>query len=86
MWQWQHLEKSNDPSVYSEMRTAFAKLIRSGYESAPGPEAVTKVVMRALSSSRPKARYAVGSDARMMIPMKRLFSDGLFDRMLDAQF
>lgn len=80
------LEKSDDPAVYHEMRVSFAKIIRNGYENAPGPEVVVDQVYKAITANNPKARYAAGRDAKMFITMKGLLNDGLFDRMVAMQF
>jgi NAD(P)-dependent dehydrogenase (short-subunit alcohol dehydrogenase family) len=80
------LSECNDPECYDNMRTGFAKIIRSGYEGAPGPEVVVRQVYKAITARNPQARYAAGNDAKMYITMKGLLSDGLFDRMVESQF
>jgi NAD(P)-dependent dehydrogenase (short-subunit alcohol dehydrogenase family) len=80
------LEKSNDPKVYDDIKTGFAKIIRNGYSSAPGPEVVVAQVNKALNARNPKPRYIAGRDARMNIAMKGMFSDVLWDRMVESMF
>ena len=79
------LNECSDPECYEDVRASFAKIIRSGYQSAPGPEVVVREVYKAITARNPKARYAAGRDAKMFIAMKGLLSDGLFDRMVASQ-
>ena len=79
------LEKSNDPAVYQDLRAGFSRLIRRGFVSAPGPEAVVKEVNKALSSNHPKARYAAGRDSKMFIAAKNILSDRIVDQVVASQ-
>jgi NADP-dependent 3-hydroxy acid dehydrogenase YdfG len=51
-----------------------------------GPEAVAKVIARALESRRPKARYTVTPSASLAIAQRRLVSDRMWDRAMRTQF
>lgn len=73
------LNKSNDPAAYQDLREGFSKLIRRGFASAPGPEAVVKEINKALSSNHPKARYAAGRDSKLFIFAKSILSDRMVD-------
>jgi NAD(P)-dependent dehydrogenase (short-subunit alcohol dehydrogenase family) len=79
------LKKSNDPDEYQDLLEGFSRLIRRGFASAPGPEAVVKEVNKALSSNHPKARYAAGRDSKMFIFAKSLLSDSIVDRVVAGQ-
>ncbi len=50
------------------------------------PEVVAKVVAKALSSSRPKARYTVTPSAKLAIAQRRITPDRLWDLSMRAQF
>jgi short-subunit dehydrogenase len=50
------------------------------------PEAVAKVVERALTRSRPRARYTVTPSAKLTIAQRRLVPDRLWDAMMNSQF
>ena len=45
------------------------------------PEAVAKVIGRALGRRRPRTRYLVGTDAKIMRRMNGVLSDRTFDRL-----
>jgi len=50
------------------------------------PEAVAKVIERALTKARPKPRYTVTISAPASIATRRLLSDRTWDRAMRAQF
>jgi NADP-dependent 3-hydroxy acid dehydrogenase YdfG len=50
------------------------------------PEAVAKVVLKALTASRPRARYTVTPSAKLAITQRRLTPDRLWDLGMRAQF
>jgi NAD(P)-dependent dehydrogenase (short-subunit alcohol dehydrogenase family) len=55
-----------------------------GYEhetNGSPPELVAAAVHRALTAWRPRSRYLVGKDARLMAALPRLLPDGLLDRL-----
>jgi NAD(P)-dependent dehydrogenase (short-subunit alcohol dehydrogenase family) len=79
------LAECDDPECYTDVRNGFSKVIRSGYESAPGPQVVVDAVYKAITARNPRARYTAGRDAAMFVAMKGLLSDGLFDRVVASQ-
>lgn len=48
------------------------------------PEAVARAVYRALTEKRPRTRYFVGSDAHTINVLRRVLSDPMFDRLINA--
>lgn len=54
--------------------------------SLPDPAVISDLVVRALRSRQPRARYAGGFRARPMLFLKRWLSDRSFDRLLAATF
>jgi hypothetical protein len=62
------------------------------YESGPlarlggGPEVVAKAIEQAIVSPSPKARRRVTPSAHLLLGLRRLMSDGLWDRFLATQF
>ncbi len=77
---------------YASFNASVAQATRDGYEKGPlarlggGPEAVAKAIERAITSDTPKIRYRVTPSARLLIRLRRLMTDGLWDRMLARRF
>lgn len=65
------------PDLEAALRTAT----RTG-ERGASPERVARTVERALSAPRPRARYVVGADARMMILLQEVLPTRAFDALM----
>lgn len=77
--------------AYARFNPAVAKATKKVYEGplsrlGAGPEAVAETIERAISSSRPRARYPVTPSARIMMVQRRLMPDRLWDTVMRAQF
>ncbi|MFG2818168.1 SDR family NAD(P)-dependent oxidoreductase [Kitasatospora sp. NPDC048365] len=80
-----------DPAdPYGSFRTRLADMYahqaftrRSGAVPA---EAATKVIVRAATAARPRARYAIGALARSTMLAKRLLPDAAFDALMRRSF
>lgn len=70
---------------YSDIYSAIEAQMQAAYEGAGAdPIAVARAIVRAATDKRPKLRYLVGADARMMTMMWRLLPARVFESMLDA--
>jgi NAD(P)-dependent dehydrogenase (short-subunit alcohol dehydrogenase family) len=66
-----------DPSAspYGERIRRCETVIRESLPKAPGPDAVARVVEKALTARRPRVRYPVGPDSRLVPLGRRLLPD-----------
>jgi NAD(P)-dependent dehydrogenase (short-subunit alcohol dehydrogenase family) len=83
--------KPADDPAYAEFNAAVAKNTVGAYEGGmsklgAGPEAVAKVIERAITARRPKPRYVVTASARVMIGLHGVMTDRTWDRFLSSQF
>lgn len=62
-------------SPYASPRARCARVVRASLPKAPGPEIVAAVVWRALTARRPRVRYTVGPDSRLVPLGRRLLPD-----------
>ena len=65
--------------VDSDSGMALAKL-------GGGPDAVAKVVEKAITARKPSIRYRVTPSAHLAIGQRRLMTAGMWDAMLRTQF
>lgn len=72
--------RNNDPSDYDWLKKGLAKVYADGFKSATSAEAAAAVIVRAAEASRPRLRYRVGRDAKMVLTLQNLFSARLLDR------
>jgi NAD(P)-dependent dehydrogenase (short-subunit alcohol dehydrogenase family) len=78
-------------SPYAKFNSVLAQRIKEAYEGpmarfAAEPEAVARVVERAITASRPKTRYPVTFAARFLMGLRRWLPDRGFDAFLRTQF
>src|SRR4030095_2402702 len=74
-------------SDYAAFREVLKQQIRNAYEGpmgafAVGPEAVAKVIEKAITVRRPRTRYVITMGARTLIGLRRWLPDRAFDAML----
>jgi NAD(P)-dependent dehydrogenase (short-subunit alcohol dehydrogenase family) len=67
--------------AYGHVPAAMEKVLRDTARRGVPPELVAETIERALTERRVKARYVVGRDARVMLAVKRLLPDLVFDRI-----
>jgi NAD(P)-dependent dehydrogenase (short-subunit alcohol dehydrogenase family) len=82
----------NGGTEYAAFRGALKEQIRNAYEgpmgklASVGPEAVAKVIERAITAERPRTRYLVTAGAKMLVRLRRWLPDRAFDAFLRTQF
>ncbi|MFL5846557.1 MAG: SDR family NAD(P)-dependent oxidoreductase [Solirubrobacteraceae bacterium] len=80
-----------DGGAYGDFNSAVAKATTDAYSGpmaklGAGPEAVAKVVERAINARRPRTRYRVTPSAKILLNVRRLSTDRAWDRMVKGQF
>ncbi len=73
-------------SAYRERQARCEQTIRESLPKAPKPAIVADAVAQALTSRRPKLRYAVGNEARLVGLGKRLLSDRMNLKLIRDHF
>lgn len=71
--------------LYGAALEKFKKVIQDTAERGIPPEKVAKAIAHALESSRPKARYLVGLDAKLQARLKPLVPTTVLDRIVARQ-
>jgi NAD(P)-dependent dehydrogenase (short-subunit alcohol dehydrogenase family) len=67
--------------AYGHVPAAMGKVLEDTARRGVPPEQVAETIEKALTSSRMKSRYVVGTDAKVMLLVKRLLPDLVFDRV-----
>jgi NAD(P)-dependent dehydrogenase (short-subunit alcohol dehydrogenase family) len=67
--------------AYGHVPAAMGKVLEDTAKRGVPPEQVAETIEKALTSQRMKARYVVGTDAKVMLLVKRLLPDLVFDRV-----
>jgi NAD(P)-dependent dehydrogenase (short-subunit alcohol dehydrogenase family) len=84
-------EGTSEDGPYARFNRQVAEKTVEAYEGpmarlAAGPEAVAKVIERAITSRRPKPRYMVTAGARVLLATRRALPDRGWDAMMRAQY
>lgn len=75
--------------AYADFRVALAEMYRRSFRRrnlAVPVETAARTVVRAATTGRPRARYAIGVIARGTIIAKRVLPDPIFDAVVRSQF
>jgi NAD(P)-dependent dehydrogenase (short-subunit alcohol dehydrogenase family) len=80
-----------DGGAYAGFNEAVAKATSEAYSGpmarlGAGPEAVAKTIEKALGAEKPKARYPVTASARLLLGVRGVVSDRMWDRLMAGQF
>ena len=80
-----------DEGPYGEFNQHVGKMTAGAYEGplsklGGGPDAVAKVIAKAITSSRPRPRYTVTPSAKLSIGQRKLLTDRAWDRLMRTQF
>ncbi len=79
-----NLDAASGGSAYGDQARKLAANYRSvnGERIASDPIVVARAIGRAVTSRRPKTRYAVGGGATLVLFVKRILPDRAFDRFI----
>jgi NAD(P)-dependent dehydrogenase (short-subunit alcohol dehydrogenase family) len=77
--------------AYGDFNAAVVRATKDAYDGpmarlGAGPDAVAKVVQRAITARRPRTRYRVTASARILLNLRRLLTDRAWDRAVRGQF
>ena len=80
----QHLRESSSGTPYEADGTRFAGLMHRGYTSSllSHPCAITRVLLRAVDSRRPKARYRAGRASCLLVLLHSLLPTRCWDALM----
>jgi len=79
-----NMMKYSGSGPYAAMTGRLSGKFRAGYrKGAPGPEAVAKIILKALTSGRPAARYAVPFQAKVLLFIRWITPDRIWDAAIN---
>jgi NAD(P)-dependent dehydrogenase (short-subunit alcohol dehydrogenase family) len=85
------LDEVDEHGPYAKFNSDVAKLTAEAYTGGmarfgAGPEAVAGKIAKALTTRRPSTRYKVTPSARMIMGMRGLMTDRMWDRFVRTQY
>ncbi len=78
------LTRMSGATAYGPYARRHAKLLASANASrlVSGPEVVARTIAKAVRAARPRTRYATGGGAQIVLFLRRVLSDRMFDRIM----
>ncbi len=67
---------------YGKLVETMARRVDAHSEHGSPPEVIARAILHALTSRRPKTRYAVGAGAKRLLTLRRILSDRMVDRIM----
>ncbi len=85
------LAEVEEHGPYAKFNSDVAKVTANAYKGpmakfGAGPEAVAQKISKALSANRPNTRYKVTPSAKVMMGLRGLMTDRMWDRMVRSQY
>lgn len=78
----ENLIKNSSGTAYSEMAEKFIKGLRKTIDKNAKAIVIARLIEKAITDDKPKARYSAGYMARPALIAKKLLSDRMFDKMM----
>jgi short-subunit dehydrogenase len=79
----ENMKKISGNTVYGELVKKHVKMFeRADEQMGSRPIVIARAIKKAIDSKNPKTRYSVGGGAKLILFMRRILSDRMFDRML----
>jgi NAD(P)-dependent dehydrogenase (short-subunit alcohol dehydrogenase family) len=85
------LAEVEEPGPYTRFNADVARVTANAYTGpmarlGAGPEAVAEKISKALTANRPNTRYKVTPSAKVVMGMRRLMTDRMWDRFVRSQY
>lgn len=80
-----NLIKMSGNTVYKDLANKHFKMLESADKRGSEPIVIAKVIVKAISSKHPKTRYAAGEGAKLILTIKKIMPDKIFDKILMSQ-
>ena len=80
----ENLKKTSGQGAYADSANRVADGMAKMYSGnqLSSPDVIADTVLRSVTASHPKTRYATGYGAKMILFLRRWLSDRMFDRMI----
>ena len=81
----ENLVKMSGNTAYGSLAKKHVGMLEKADKGGSEPNVIAKVILKAITSDKPKTRYAAGSQAKMVLFMRKMLSDRMFDKLMLSQ-
>ena len=78
----ENLEKVSGHTAYKDLTAKHIKMLATGDTNGSKPIVVAKAIVEAATAAKPKTRYAIGKYAKLLLTLKSILSDRMFDKVM----
>ena len=80
----EHIETYSGNTAYASMAHGYVKTMKKNYDGnqMSSPEEIASLVLKAISTEKPRTRYLYGFMAKPMVWLKGILGDRGYDRMI----
>ena len=73
-------ESQNGP--YKRLVNGYIKAMENNPAPGSSPDVISRTVLKIINSKNPKTRYLVGRGAKMLVAIRRILGDKIFDSIM----
>lgn len=81
----EYLNRTSGNTAYSNLAKSVSKMYQEMMKSASDPIVIAKLIKNGIESKSPRTRYSGANGAKMMLFLRRILSDKMFDKMVMSQ-
>lgn len=78
----ENLMKVSGHTAYGDLAQKHAKMLANADKNGSSPKVVAATILKAVKAHKPKTRYATGSGSTIVLLLRRLLPDRLFDKVI----
>jgi len=80
-----YLNRISGSTVYKHLAKGVSKMYAATDKNASDPIVIAQLIKKSIEAKSPKTRYAGASGAKLMLFLRKLLSDKMFDKMVMQQ-
>ena len=81
----EYLNRVSGNTAYSHLAKGVSKMYAETAKNASDPIVIAKLIKKGIEANNPKTRYVGASGAKLLLFLRRLLSDKLFDKLVMSQ-
>jgi hypothetical protein len=81
----EYLNRISGNTVYSHLAKGISKMYAATEKNASDPIVIATLIRKGIEAKCPKTRYVGASGAKMLLFLRKIMSDRMFDRMVMSQ-
>ncbi len=78
----ENLLKVSGNTVYKDLAQRHVKMLANADNRGSSPKVVADTILKAVKSNKPKTRYATGGGSTVILFLRKILSDSLFDKVM----